>query len=94
MNETSFCALVELLLTKLNHYFDVYIHTNVLFWPFKVTLKIGDTAPLEFVEADANCRKRRDASAKSVDARSPVRRVTISSLAPESSFEECKDSNH
>ena len=38
---TSFCALVGLLLTKLNHYFDIYIHTNIF-----LVLKIGYTAPL------------------------------------------------
>ena len=44
MNDTSFCALVGLLLTKLNHYFNVYVHT--IFLPFKVTVKIGDIASL------------------------------------------------
>ena len=31
MNDTSFCALVRLLLTKLTCYFNVYIHTNIFF---------------------------------------------------------------
>ena len=45
MNDTSFCALVGLLLTKLNHYFNVYFDTNMFFF-FAIqsaTLKIGDT---------------------------------------------------
>ena len=49
MIDTSFCALVGLLLTNLNHFFNVSIDTNEVvffFWPFKVTVKIGDTAPL------------------------------------------------
>ena len=45
MIETSFCALVGLFLTNLNHYFNVRINTNA-FSLFKVTLKIGDTAHL------------------------------------------------
>ena len=43
MNDTSFCALVGLLLMKLNHYFDVYIHTDV-FRLLEATLKLSDTA--------------------------------------------------
>ena len=40
--ETSFRALLGLLLTKLYHYFDVYIHAFMFFLPFIVTLKVGD----------------------------------------------------
>ena len=43
INETSFIALVGLRSTKLNHYLNVY---KYVFWLFKVTLKIGDNAPL------------------------------------------------
>ena len=46
---TSFCALLGLLLTKLNHYFDDFIDSNKFFWLFNVTQKIGDTAPLTLV---------------------------------------------
>ena len=46
MIDTSFCALVWLFLTKLNHYFNVPMDTNMFFSLFKVTLKIGDSAPL------------------------------------------------
>ena len=52
MINTSFCALVGLLLTKLNHYFNVCIHINTgvcwvfIFLVFKLTLKMGDSAPL------------------------------------------------
>ena len=46
VTNTSFCALLGLLLTKRNHYFDVSIDSNMIFWPVKRTLKIGDTAPL------------------------------------------------
>ena len=31
VDETSFCALVGLLLTKLKHYLSVYSHTNMFF---------------------------------------------------------------
>ena len=47
MINTSFSALIELLLAKLNNYFYVYIYTNTFFWLFKLTLNIGDTAPLK-----------------------------------------------
>ena len=43
---SSFCALLGLLLTKLNYYFDDSTDANMFFWLFKVTQKIGDTAPL------------------------------------------------
>ena len=42
---TSFCALVGLLLTKLNHYFNVSIETDTFWGLFMVTLKMGGTAP-------------------------------------------------
>ena len=42
---TSFCAQVGLLLTKLNHYFNDSIDTNV-FRLFTLTPKIGDATPL------------------------------------------------
>ena len=46
MNDTSFCALVGLLLTNLNHYFDVYIHTCGFFFRYsKTDTKKGDTVP-------------------------------------------------
>ena len=44
MNDTS--ALVGLLLAKLNQYFEVYISTNMFFWLLKLTIKIGNAAPL------------------------------------------------
>ena len=43
MNEASFCALVDLFLTKLKRYFDVYTHTN-MFLAIQRDIKIGDTA--------------------------------------------------
>ena len=43
--DTSFCALVGLLLTILNNYFNDSIDTNMFFWLFIVTLQIGGTAP-------------------------------------------------
>ena len=48
MIDTSFCALVGLFLTKLYHYFNISINTNV-FSLFKVpvALKVADTAPLK-----------------------------------------------
>ena len=49
MINTSYCALVGLLLTILNNYFNVSIDTNMFFWLFKVILKIGDTAPLSMM---------------------------------------------
>ena len=49
MINTSYCAQVGLLLTILNNYFNVSIDTNMFFWLFKVTLKIGDTAPLSMM---------------------------------------------
>ena len=45
---TSFCVLVGLLLTQLNHYLDHSINSNMFFWLFKVTQQIGDTAFLRF----------------------------------------------
>ena len=47
---SSFCAQVGLLLTKLYHYFNNSIETNRFFWLFTVTLKIGNTAPLRQLE--------------------------------------------
>ena len=46
MTDSSFCALVGLLLTKLNHFLNDSIEKKNVFWLFVVTLKIGDTAPL------------------------------------------------
>ena len=40
ITNTSFCVLVGLFLTKLNHYFEVFFRL------FGVTLKIGDAASL------------------------------------------------
>ena len=42
--DTRFCALVGLLLTKLNHYFDDSIDSNMFFWLFR----IGDTAGFKY----------------------------------------------
>ena len=38
---TSFCVLVALLLTTLNHHLNDFIEINTSFGPFKVTLKLG-----------------------------------------------------
>ena len=42
---SSFCALVGLLLTKVNYYFNVFIETDTFWGSFMVTLKMGGTAP-------------------------------------------------
>ena len=47
MIATSFCALVGLNLTKLNHYFNAPINTQVFFFAVQSETKIGDTAPYE-----------------------------------------------
>ena len=44
-SNTSFCALVGLLLTKLNHYF-----LNIYFLAIQTDTKIGDTAPLNAIQ--------------------------------------------
>ena len=51
--DNSFCALVGLLITKLNHYFNDSTETNTFFGYSSVTLKIGDTVPLSTVPAFA-----------------------------------------
>ena len=58
MNHSGFCALVGLYLTKPNNYFNVCIHTNMCFWLFKVTIKIGDTAPVSFRAFTVLCHLR------------------------------------
>ena len=52
MNDTSFYAIVRLLLTKLNHYIFAFTSIQICFLGlelFKWTLKIGDTVPITIV---------------------------------------------
>ena len=51
----SLCALLGLLLAKLKHYFNIFIHTNMSFWLFKVKRNIGDTASLNQSEIVSEC---------------------------------------
>ena len=44
---TSFCALVELFFIRTEPLLQRLHRYKYVFWPFKVTLKIGDTAPLK-----------------------------------------------
>ena len=58
MIDSSCCALVGLPLTKLDCCFNVPINTNKLFLLFKVTLKMGDTAPLRRTPGKNFCDKQ------------------------------------